>query len=106
MPLLTITTPEVETRIRLEDGEGKELFEDEIVFIDHMLSSCQEDVEDLDSDDAIYEWLPKFTEKMNTRYQLTLSETNAFYVAREAARLMWIVKKKYDSMLKLQESTE
>jgi len=105
MPLLTITTPEVETRICLEDEEGNALFEDEIVFIDHLLSSAQEGLE-LASDDAIYVWLPLFTEKMNTRYDLELSETNAFYIAREASRLMWLIKKKYDSTLKLQESTE
>tara|TARA_R110002020_G_scaffold46520_6_gene132294 strand:+ start:926 stop:1243 length:318 start_codon:yes stop_codon:yes gene_type:complete len=105
MPLLTITTPEVESRIRVQDTEDNLIFEDDVVYIDHILSTCQTDV-DLEEDDAIQRWLPAFTNRLNEHYSVSVTATTAFYIAREAARLMWVIKKKYDSTLTLQESME
>ena len=105
MPLLTITTPEVETRIRVQDPEENLLFEDDVIYIDHLLSLAQKDV-DMEDEESVLTWLPLFSDKMKTHYSIDLTETTAFYIAREAARLMWVIKKKYDSTLTLQESTE
>lgn len=105
MPLLTITTPEVESRIRVQDTEDNLIFEDDVVYIDHILSTCQTDI-DLEADDAIQRWLPAFTTKLNDHYNTSMTATTAYYIAREAARLMWVIKKKYDSTLTLQESME
>ena len=101
MPLLTITTPEVESRIRVQDTEDNLIFEDDVVYIDHILSVAQGDVDVLD-EEAVHVWL----HRLNEHYDVDVTATTAFYVAREAARLMWVIKKKYDSTLTLQESTE
>ena len=105
MPLLTITTPEVESRIRLVDTEDNLIFEDAVVYIDHILSIAQGDVDVLD-EEAVHVWLPSFTNRLNEHYSVSVTATTAFYIAREAARLMWVIKKKYDSTLTLQESME
>ena len=105
MPLLTITTPEVETRIRVVDSEENLLFEDDVIYIDHLLSIAQQDV-DMEHEEAVLKWLPVFTDRVKDHYSADLTETSAFYIAREAARLMWDIKKKYDSTLTSPESTE
>jgi hypothetical protein len=105
MPLLTLTTPEVESRICLKDEEDNILFEDEVIYIDHLLSLSQGTV-DMGDEEAVCRWLPVFTERLNRYYKIEIGETGAFYVAREASRLMWEIKKKYDSKLTFAESTE
>tara|TARA_R100001086_G_scaffold248981_2_gene187273 strand:+ start:6846 stop:7163 length:318 start_codon:yes stop_codon:yes gene_type:complete len=105
MALLTITTPEVESRIRLIDKDDNVLIDDEVIYIDHILSLSQRDV-DLRDEESVFDWLPDFTQRLNKRYDLELTETNAFYIAKEAARLMWELKKKYDIKLKWQQPME
>ena len=105
MALLTITTPELESRIRLIDEQDNVLIDDEVIYIDHLLSLSQRNA-DLSSEESVFDWLPDFTQRLNKRYDLELTETNAFYIAKEAARLMWELKKKYDTKLKWQQPTE
>lgn len=105
MALLTITTPELESRIRLIDKDEKVLMDDEVIYIDHLLSLSQRET-DLSNEESVFDWLPDFTQRLNKRYDLELTETNAFYIAKEAARLMWELKKKYDTKLKWQQPTE
>ena len=76
-----------------------------MIYIDHLLSISQKDV-DLSDDESVCIWLPRFTKRLNTYYGVEVTETGAFYVAKEASRLMWAIKKKYDSTLTLQEFTE
>ena len=105
MALLTITTPELESRIRLIDKDEKVLMDDEVIYIDNLLSLSQRET-DLSNEESVFDWLPDFTQRLNKRYDLELTETNAFYIAKEAARLMWELKKKYDTKLKWQQHTE
>ena len=105
MSLLTITTPEVETKIRVQNPEGDVLFEDDVIIIDHLLSLAQREV-NMDDEDSISKWLPIFTSRINSHYKVDLGSTTAFYIAKEASSLMWELKKNYDSTLTLQESTE
>lgn len=107
MPLLTISTSDIESRIRLVDTEDNLIFEDEVIYIDHLLSLAQRGA-DLEDDNSVCLWLPLFTERLNAHYQteIEVDETTAFFIAKEAVRLMWAIKKKCDSTLTLQEFTE
>jgi len=107
MPLLTISTTDIESRIRLVDSEDNLIFEDEVIYIDHLLSLAQRGT-DLEDESSVHLWLPLFTERLNDHYQTEteVNETTAFFIAKEAVRLMWVIKKKCDSTLTLQELTE
>ena len=79
--------------------------DDEVIYIDHLLSLSQREA-DLSNEESVFDWLPDFTQRLNKRYDLELTETNAFYIAKEAAKLMWELKKKYATKLKWQQPTE
>tara|TARA_Y100000310_G_C20661506_1_gene805052 strand:+ start:1893 stop:2222 length:330 start_codon:yes stop_codon:yes gene_type:complete len=104
MAELSLTTSDT-TTIRLVDNEDNTLLEAEIIYLDEMLSKAQKGV-DLKEDDAIAKWLPLFKTAINERFGCEVSDTDAYFVAREAASVMWDLKKKFDSIPTLQPPTE
>ena len=102
---ITITSPDLDYKIRLANQEDDTIFEAEAIYIDHLLAKSQTNV-DLDQEDAVVEWLPRFTEMLNKKFNVEISGTDAFFIARESVRLMVSLKKKYASMSMSQQPTE
>jgi len=102
---ITITSPDLDYKIRLANQEDDTIFEAEAIYIDHLLAKSQTNV-DLDQEDAVVEGLPRFTEMLNKKFNVEISGTDAFFIARESVRLMVSLKKKYASMSMSQQPTE
>lgn len=102
---ITITTPDLDYKIRLANQEDETLFEAEAIYIDHILAKSQENV-DLSEEDAVVEWLPRFTEMLNKKFNVEISGTDAFFIARESVKLMVDLKKKYADISMSQQPTE
>ena len=102
---ITITSPDLDYKIRLANQEDETIFEAEAIYIDHLLAKSQTNV-DLDQEDAVVEWLPRFTEMINSKFNVEISGTDAFFIARESVRLMVDLKKKYADMSMSQQPTE
>ena len=90
----TITTPEINCKLRLANGEGETILEAEVIYLDHLLALSQKEV-DLSKESAVALWLPIFAGKVNDSFDTEISDTDAFFLAKEAMRLMWDLKKKY-----------
>tara|TARA_R110002167_G_scaffold306461_4_gene511108 strand:- start:1159 stop:1491 length:333 start_codon:yes stop_codon:yes gene_type:complete len=105
MTTTTINVPDVESILEVKNESGDVLLEAEVIYIDHLVSLAQQDIETGD-DKAVLVWLPKFRDLVHEMFDCELSSTDAFYVARKATELMWEVKKKYASMLTSQQPTE
>jgi len=105
MTTTTICVPDVESILEVKNEAGDVLMEAEVIYIDHLVSLAQQDMETGD-EKAVLIWLPKFRDLVHEMFDCELSSTDAFFVAKEATKLMWEVKKKYASMLTLQEPTE
>tara|TARA_R110000787_G_scaffold191757_2_gene303305 strand:+ start:628 stop:924 length:297 start_codon:yes stop_codon:yes gene_type:complete len=90
----TITSPEVNYKLRLADGDGETILEAEVIYLDHLLAQSQSDV-DLTDESSVTVWLPIFASKINDVFDTEISDTDAFFLAKEAVRLMWDLKKKY-----------
>lgn len=74
---ITITSPDLDYKIRLANQEDDTIFEAEAIYIDHLLAKSQADV-DLNEEDAVVEWLPRFTEMLNKKFNVEISGTDAF----------------------------
>jgi len=105
MTTTSITVPDVESILEVKNEAGDVLLEAEVIYIDHLVSLSQQDIK-ADDDKAVLVWLPKFRDLVHEMFDCELSSTDAFYVAKEATKLMWEVKKKYASMLTSQQPTE
>ena len=105
MTTTTISVPDVEAILEVKNEAGDVLLEAEVIYIDHLVSLAQQDMEASD-EKAVLTWLPKFRDLVHETFDCELSSTDAFFVAKEATKLMWEVKKKYASMLMSQEPTE
>ena len=105
MSELALTTSET-TTIRLVDKEDNTLLEAEIIYLDEMLSKAQSGVDLQKDPDAISKWLPLFKTAINERFGCEISDTDAYFVARESASVMWDLKKKFDNIPTLQPPTE
>ena len=105
MTTTSITVPDVESILEVKNEAGDVLLEAEVIYIDHLVSLAQQDME-MGDEKAVLIWLPKFRDLVHEMFDYELSSTDAFYVARAATKLMWEVKKKYASMSTSQEPTE
>jgi|TARA_R110000824_G_scaffold110495_9_gene258547 hypothetical protein len=105
MTTTTITVPDVESILEVKNEAGEVLLEAEVIYLDHLVSLAQKDIE-AEDDKAVLIWLPKFCALVHEMFDCELSGQDAFFVARQSTKLMWEVKKKYASMLTLQEPTE
>lgn len=93
----TIVSPEVNYKLRLANGEGETILEAEVIYLDHLLAQAQNGI-DLKDESSVTEWLPIFTSKLNEVFSTEISDTDGFFLAKESVRLMWDLKKKYDTM--------
>ena len=94
----TFEIPEA-TCIRLVNPEGDTILESEVVYIDDLLSKAQEGVDSSSDKSVVQEWLPKFKELLDDHFECELADTDAYFIAREATKVMWSIKKKFDSTL-------
>tara|TARA_R100001163_G_C5068498_1_gene208952 strand:- start:2060 stop:2398 length:339 start_codon:yes stop_codon:yes gene_type:complete len=100
-----LVIPNLDCILSVKDEEGNVLLEEEVIYIDHLVSRAQDGV-NIEDENSVLQWLPKFTALVHEHYDCELSSTDAFFVAREATKLMWDIKKKYVSMLMSQQPTE
>ena len=100
-----LVVPNLDCILSVKDEEGNLLLEAEVIYIDHLVSLSQKGV-NIEDENSILQWLPKFTDLIHEHYDCELSSTDAFFIAREATKLMWDVKKKYVNMLMSQQPTE
>ena len=100
-----LVIPNLDCILSVKNEEGDVLLEEEVIFIDHLVSRSQDGV-DMEDENSVLLWLPKFTALVHEHYDCELSSTDAFFIAREATRLMWDIKKKYVNMLMSQQPTE
>ena len=101
-----IIAPPEATNIRLVDNEGNVILESEAIYIDTILSKAQEDVDVVEDDNAIEKWLPNFKAALGEKFGCNLGDTDAYFIAREATRIMWNLKKKFEQQLTSSTSTE
>jgi len=95
--VVKIVSPNLDYKIRLEDTEGNLMFEAEALYLDHLLANAQEGI-DLTDENAVVGWLPKFSSLVNETFDVTVSDTDCFFIAKECVKLMWDLKKKYEAM--------
>ena len=59
MTTTTISVPDVEAILEVKNEEGDVLLEAEVIYLDHLVSIAQKDIEP-ENEKAILIWLPKF----------------------------------------------
>lgn len=93
-------------RVQFVDSDGKTMFEEEVIYLDDLLSQAQEGI-DVESDEkAVSKWLPIFKQLLKDNFECELGDTEAYFVARESSNMMWDLKKKFDDTQTLSTSTE
>jgi hypothetical protein len=95
--IVKIVSPNLDYKIRLADTEDNTIFEAEALYLDHLLAQAQKDI-DISEDNAVIGWLPKFSSLVCETFDVTISDTDAFFIAKECVKLMWDLKKKYEAI--------
>lgn len=81
--------------------DGTVILSVEAVYIDMLLVSAQRSTRQskINEDDRLW-WLPTFTGLLNQKYNLDLSDTEAWFIARKTSDISEELKKNFESMQK------
>jgi hypothetical protein len=87
--------------------DGKVVLSIEAVYLDLLLVSSQKATHQtrMNEDDRLW-WLPKFTAMVNSKYNLDLSDTEAWVIAHTCHKVSQQLKKTFESIQKSLQSLE
>lgn len=97
----TFTLPEVITRLRLERPDGTLILAEEVVYLDTLLAQAQEETDIK----HIATWLERFGSILRQKYECDITDSEAFFLAKQISSLMNEVKKNFNDISISQLST-